>query len=160
LSFITSKEANYLYLYGNTLHGDLLLNHDGIGTKKQDQLDVLLVGSGDLRNVLHTLTETNRKFGKQQQQQQQQHLSFVLNDYSKEVIARNSIILYALYTRFSSMKAAEFLLQFWYSLHLTQEVYNFWVQIIQECIDKMKSSSSLCLLEEREGQVEDAIVFY
>ena len=88
LSFITAKEGNYLYLYGNTVPEDLFLNHDGIGTKRQDQLDFLLVGSGDLRNVLHTLTETNRKYGKQQQQQ---HFSFVLNDYSKEVIARNSI---------------------------------------------------------------------
>jgi hypothetical protein len=123
LSEMLGTRARFLYCYGNSAPEDLCL----YAQPTTDELSLLLLGCGDLRNVLYTISEAKRKGLNCQ-------LSFTMNDWRPEILARNAIILFALYNE--ADLNADHLSQFWYSLKMTREAYEFWMAIIDKCLSK------------------------
>ena len=60
-------------------------------------------------------------------------LSFVMNDWFPEVIARNIVMLFALHTDGSKLNA-DFLCQFWYSVEMTKDAYDYWIEKVRRCL--------------------------
>ncbi|EPZ34520.1 hypothetical protein O9G_001776 [Rozella allomycis CSF55] len=125
VSFVRHKWANFYYPFGNTIAEDLSLYFN------KPELDCLVVGCGDLRNVLFTIKEAERK-------KNVSKLKFVLNDWQPEIIARNVVIWYALENDTRNVNAKK-LSQFWYSLQMEDDVYNYWIEKMKDCIRDIES---------------------
>ncbi|KAJ7330572.1 hypothetical protein OS493_022185 [Desmophyllum pertusum] len=71
---------------GNTRGRDLT---ELLGTSTEQHLDLLLLASGDVRNVLCTVSELSLR----KPHERPKSLKFHLNDYDPSVVARNAILL-------------------------------------------------------------------
>ncbi|KAJ1551733.1 hypothetical protein HK096_002739 [Nowakowskiella sp. JEL0078] len=147
--------AKFLYCFGNTLAEDYFLYHDN---DDLHDLSVLHVGCGDLRSLLHTVFEANRK-------EKKFYMSFDMNDWQPEIISRNVVMLYALFT--DDALTANQLMQFWYSLEMTSAVHDYWTSKIKTCIsiswcsidNDEKSLPGLPFLRLYDSQTESDVKF-
>ncbi|KAJ3090948.1 hypothetical protein HK102_002154 [Quaeritorhiza haematococci] len=124
-SFVRDTWGAYVYPFGNTLPEDLFLCHD---SSIENELSGLYLGCGDIRNLLHTISEARRRGSKAR-------FSFVLNDWQPEIIARDVVMLHALLKSNDGLEI-DWLLQFWYSIDMTPDAYDFWMGIVRDCIAK------------------------
>lgn len=83
---ILYPDGLHSYSMGNTRARDLT---ELLGTSKERQLDLLLSASGDVRNILYTVSEMSLR----KPQEQPKSLNFHLNDYDPTIIARNALLL-------------------------------------------------------------------
>ena len=142
--------GQYTYAFGNT-PGVELAEH--FGTSKSDEsLEFLLLGSGDVRNLLFTVFELSHR----SPDIIPASLSFQLNDHDPSIIARNVIILETARSMNPDCDLdVDFLWNLWYNLvlsgdelkrlqtilqHLTSPEYvNSWLQfgskdVFTECL--------------------------
>jgi hypothetical protein len=115
--FISPKECAFYYPFGNSLPEDILLYHPRAS-------NLLFLGCGDLRNLFFSLYESHRR-------KIYINRSIVMNDWKLEVIARNSMIIYALIYKKPSI---EDIAQIWYSCELSPQCYTYWIGVMKECI--------------------------
>jgi hypothetical protein len=118
---LQDERYNFYYAFGNSspenLFGQVAI-HDNVNRS------ALSLGAGDIRFLLYTLCEAHRSNCSAE-------LNFVLNDWNSDIIARNIVILYALITKDVD---SEMLVQFWFSLKVTQEAYDYWMDIVKLCL--------------------------
>lgn len=108
--------GQYTYAFGNT-PGLGLAEHFGT-SRTDDSLEILLLGSGDVRNLLFTVSELSQR----QCDTILASLSFHLNDHDPSILARDAIILeVALSINPDSELDVEFLWNLWYDLALSGE---------------------------------------
>ena len=108
--------GQYTYAFGNT-PGLGLMEHFGT-SRTYDSLQILLLGSGDVRNLLFTISELSQR----PRDAIPGSLSFHLNDHDPSILARDAIILeIALSINPDSESDVEFLWNLWYNLALSGE---------------------------------------
>lgn len=83
---ILYPEGLFSYSMGNTRARDLT---ELLGTSKERQLDLLLLASGDVRNIFYTVSEMSLR----KTEERANSLNFHLNDYDPMIVARNAILL-------------------------------------------------------------------
>lgn len=108
--------GQYTYAFGNTPGVGLAEN---FGTSRSDEsLDFLLLGSGDIRNLLFTVFELSQR----QRDIIPANLSFQLNDHDPSITARNVIILETVRSIDPDCDLdVDFLWNLWYNLTLTSD---------------------------------------
>ncbi|KAL9951474.1 hypothetical protein ACROYT_G044139 [Oculina patagonica] len=108
--------GQYTYAFGNTPGVGLT---DNFGTSTSDEsLEFLLLGSGDVRNLLFTIFELSQR----PRDIIPANLSFVLNDHDPSVIARNVIILETVRSIDPDRDLdVDFLWNLWYNLTLSND---------------------------------------
>ena len=120
----------YSYSMGNTRARDLT---ELLGTSKEHNLDLLLLASGDVRNILFTVSEMSRR----KPEERAKRLNFHLNDYDPTVVARNAIILEVASTINPDIpEDINFLWNIWYNMALSEAHYARLQQIISAFVDK------------------------
>lgn len=108
--------GQYTYAFGNT-PGLGLTEHFGT-SRTDDSLQILLLGSGDVRNVLFTISELSQR----PREAIPASLSFHLNDHDPSILARNVIILEIVRSIHPDNELdIEFLWNLWYNLALSGE---------------------------------------
>ena len=108
--------GQYTYAFGNT-PGLELTEHFGT-SRTDDSLQILLLGSGDVRNLLFTISELSQR----PRDAIPASLSFHLNDHDPSILARNVIILEILRSLHPDSELdIEFLWNVWYNLALSGE---------------------------------------
>lgn len=107
-------KGHYTYAFGNTPGIGLA---EYFGTCRSDEsLEFLLLGSGDVRNVLFTVAELSKR----EQNIIPASLSFHLNDHDPSILARNIIILETVQSIDpESDSDVDFLWSLWYNLALS-----------------------------------------
>ena len=108
--------GHYSYAFGNT-PGVELTEHFGT-SKCDDSLNFLLLGAGDVRNLLVTVSELSQR----KIDAVPQNLSFHLNDHDTSILARDVITLEtALSIDPDCDRDVDFLWNVWYNLALSDE---------------------------------------
>ncbi|KAJ3331552.1 hypothetical protein HDU76_002868, partial [Blyttiomyces sp. JEL0837] len=132
-TFRREQLGSYLYCFGNSFAEDFFLHHPDADTihDANIELSAFSLGCGDIRSLLYTLSERVRK-STEDSSTTTVKFSFVLNDWQPEIIARNTVMLYALAT--DESLTPDMLLQFWYSLHMTEPAHKYWMSKVSECI--------------------------
>ncbi|KAI9182855.1 translational activator for mitochondrial COX1 [Blastocladiella emersonii ATCC 22665] len=128
-TFLRSEQADYFHPFGGDYPRDFFMYYN---VREHQQLDALICGCGDLRDVAHTLDAANSKFGSAR-------LGILLVDLQAEVIARNLLLLHAIvsepdkddYTEF-----IEFVGQLWWSLQLEPAAREYWDGRMHECLTR------------------------
>lgn len=106
--------GQYTYAFGNT-PGVGLAEHFGT-SRTEDSLEILLLGSGDVRNLLFTVSELSQR----QRNRIPACLSFHLNDHDPSILARDVIILETVRSINSDSDLdVDFLWNLWYNLALS-----------------------------------------
>ena len=120
----------YTYAMGNTRGRDLT---ELVGTSNEQHLDLLLLASGDVRNVLCTVSELSlRKHG-----ERPKSLKFHLNDYDPTVVARNVVLLEVASAINPDITAdMDFLWNIWYNLALSKAHFDRLRNILSELLEK------------------------
>ena len=109
-------KGQYTYAFGNTPGLELTEHFET--SRTDDILEILLLGSGDVRNLLFTVSELSQR----QRDTIPASLSFHLNDHDPSILARDFIILeIVLSTNPDSELDVEFLWNLWYNLALSGE---------------------------------------
>ena len=104
----------YTYAMGNTRARDLT---ELLGTTKEQHVDLLLLASGDIRNVLCTVSDLSLR----KCQQRPKSLNFHLNDYDPSVVARNAVLVEVACVINPDIPAdVDFLWNVWYNLALSK----------------------------------------
>ena len=122
----------YTYAFGNTPAIELT---EHFGTSKKDgNLNFLLLGSGDVRNLLFTVSELSLR----SQDAIPENLSFHLNDHDASVVARNVIILeIVLSIDPDCERDVDFLWNVWYNLIIPFEHF----KRLQAIMDSLMSQA-------------------
>ena len=103
----------YYYAIGNTKSVDLTE-----GCEIQSQVQFLLLGCGDIRNILQTVHEIG------QSKTVPESLTFHLNDIDDVLLARNAVLLQIVHTIDPDMiDDIQFLWNIWYNLRLSEHDY-------------------------------------
>ena len=127
---ILYRKGLYSYSMGNTKARDLT---ELLGTSKEQNLDLLLLASGDVRNILFTVSEMSQR----KPEERAKSLNFHLNDYDPTVVARNAIILDVAGTINPDISEdINFLWNIWYNMALSEAQYARLQQIISAFVDK------------------------
>ncbi|KAJ3317794.1 hypothetical protein HDU76_001049 [Blyttiomyces sp. JEL0837] len=134
-TFRRDLDGCFLYCYGNSFPEDFFLHHPAADTinETNTELSALSLGCGDIRSLLYTLSERVRKSTHDSSSKTTTKFSFVLNDWQPEIIARNTVMLYALAT--DESLTPDLLLQFWYSMHMTEPAHEYWMAKVSQCIN-------------------------
>ncbi|KAJ5280880.1 hypothetical protein N7478_006252 [Penicillium angulare] len=105
------------WLWGNVPAVDILKLVDNEGENYSENIAILFAASGDLRNVVKTISQLPDAFT--------QHLEVTINDQEFHVVARNAIILLFILTMLEDKdapvggsKATDSLIHLWYSASL------------------------------------------
>ena len=130
--------GHYTYAFGNT-PGIGLTEH--FGTSKSDNsLNFLLLGSGDIRNLLFTVSELSQR----SPEAIPGHLSFHLNDSDATVLARDVIILETAQTMDPDCdRDVDFLWNLWYNLTLSSDDYKRLQTILKSLVSQEYEKSDL-----------------
>lgn len=108
----------YSYAYGNTRGQDVTEN---LGTQKGQHLDVLFLASGDVRNMLFTISGLSFR----KPNERPKSISFHLNDYDPSIVARNAVILEIANTiNPEADDDVDFLWNVWYNLALSKDHFD------------------------------------
>lgn len=126
--------GQYTYAFGNTPGINLA---EYFGTSKSDEsFDVLLLGSGDVRNLLFTVSELSQR----QQDTIPASLSFQLNDHDFSILARNFIILETVRSIDPNCDLdVDFLWNLWYNLSLSGDELKRLQTVLQTLISPKHS---------------------
>ena len=108
--------GHYTYAFGNT-PGVGLAEYFGT-SRSDDNLEFLLLGSGDVRNILFTVSELSQR----KQDTIPARLSFHLNDYDPSILARDFVILETVRSIDPDCNwDVDFLWNLWYNLTLSSD---------------------------------------
>ena len=120
----------YTYAMGNTRARDVT---ELLGTTKEQNLDLLLLACGDVRNILCTVSELSlRKYD-----ERPKSLNFHLNDYDPSVVARNAILLEVASVINPDIQTdIDFLWNIWYNLALSRPHFIRLRKILSELLAK------------------------
>ncbi|XP_044174005.1 uncharacterized protein LOC114974698 [Acropora millepora] len=114
---ILYPEGLFSYSMGNTRARDLT---ELTATSADEMLDLLLLASGDVRNILHTVAEMSLR----NSQERAQCLNFHLNDYDPTIVARNAVILDVVGSINADVaEDLDFLWNIWYNMALSESDY-------------------------------------
>ena len=114
---ILYPEGLFSYSMGNTRARDLI---ELTATSADQMLDLLLLASGDVRNILYTVAEMSLR----NSQERAQCLNFHLNDYDPTIVARNAVILDVVGSINADVaEDLDFLWNIWYNIALSESDY-------------------------------------
>ena len=114
---ILYPEGLFSYSMGNTRARDLT---ELMATSADQMLDLLLLASGDVRNILYTVAEMSLR----NSQERAQCLNFHLNDYDPTIVARNAVILDVVGSINADVaEDLDFLWNIWYNMALSESDY-------------------------------------
>ncbi|XP_067033885.1 uncharacterized protein [Acropora muricata] len=114
---ILYPEGLFSYSMGNTRARDLT---EFMATSADQMLDLLLLASGDVRNILYTVAEMSLR----NSQERAQCLNFHLNDYDPTIVARNAVILDVVGSINADVaEDLDFLWNIWYNMALSESDY-------------------------------------
>ena len=131
----------YSYSIGNTKARDI---SELLGTSKRQHLNLLLLASGDVRNIFFTVSEISLK----KTQNCPKSLSFHLNDYDPSVVARNAILLEVAGSINTSVSGdIDFLWNSWYNMTLSAAHFLRLRQVISGLIEKSFDGSEMTVLK-------------
>jgi len=137
----------YSYSIGNTRARDI---SELLGTSKGQHVDLLLLASGDVRNILFTVSEISLK----KTQERPKSLSFHLNDYDPSVVARNAILLEVAGSINTSVSGdIDFLWNIWYNMTLSAAHFLRLRQVISGLIEKSFEGSEMTVLKFQDSAV-------
>ena len=127
---ILYPEGLFSYSMGNTRARELT---ELMATSADQMLDLLLLASGDVRNILCTVSEMSlRNF-----QERPQCLNFHLNDYDPTIVARNAVLLdVAGSINADVAEDLDFLWNVWYNMALSESDYNRLLKILSVLAEK------------------------
>src|SRR6218665_3182698 len=132
--FIASEHRAY-YAYGNTRMHDFLRDF-----KVSREMDILVLGLGDVRHVMKTVAGLSQR--PPSSAGQVREIRFHLNDDDQDVIARDIIILEILSKLDPESKSdVEFLWSVWYNVFMVKMDYARLKAILEDLIDKYSNSS-------------------
>ena len=142
----------YTYAMGNTRARNLT---ELLGTSKDQHLDLLLLASGDIRNVLCTVSDLSLR----KQLERPESLNFHLNDYDPSVVARNAVLVEAACAINPDIPAdVDFLWNIWYNLALSKDHFDRLCNVLSKLLETdfdsgesvLKFQNSAVLMECRE----------
>ena len=137
----------YSYSIGNTKARDI---SELLGTSKRQHLNLLLLASGDVRNIFFTVSEISLK----KTQNCPKSLSFHLNDYDPSVVARNAILLEVAGSINTSVSGdIDFLWNIWYNMTLSAAHFLRLRQVISGLIEKSFDGSEMTVLKFQDSTV-------
>ena len=114
---ILYPEGLFSYSMGNSRARDLT---ELIATSADQMLDLLLLASGDVRNILYTVAEVSLR----NSQERAQCLNFHLNDYDPTIVARNAVLLDVVGSINADVaEDLDFLWNIWYNVALSEDDY-------------------------------------
>lgn len=120
----------YTYAMGNTRARNLT---ELLGTSKEQHLDLLLLASGDIRNVLCTVSDLSLR----KRHECPKSLNFHLNDYDPSVIARNAVLVEAVCAINPDIPAdVDFLWNIWYNLALSKDHFDRLRNVLSKLLEK------------------------
>ena len=115
----------FYYAIGNTPSVDLTE-----GCQVPRHAKFLLLGCGDIRNILRTVHELS------QLKPQPNSLTFHLNDIDDVLLARNAVLLQIIHILDPSKREdVEFLWNVWYNLHLSEDDFQRLKSILSHILD-------------------------
>ena len=130
----------YTYAMGNTSARDLTTL---LGTSREQHLDLLLLASGDIRNVLCTVSDLSLR----KRQERPKSLNFHLNDYDPSVVARNAVLVEAACEINPDIPAdVDFLWNIWYNLALSKDHFDRLCNVLSKLLEKDFDSEE-CVLK-------------
>ena len=110
-------EGLFSYSMGNTRARDLT---ELMASSADQMLDLLLLASGDVRNILYTVAQMSLR----NSQERAQCLNFHLNDYDPTIVARNAVILDVVGSINADVaEDLDFLWNIWYNMALSESDY-------------------------------------
>ena len=135
------------YSMGNTRARDLT---ELLGTSNERQLDLLLLASGDVRNILYTVSEiTLRK-----PQECPKILNFHLNDYDPTIVARNAVLLEVAGSINPDVSEdMNILWNIWYNLALSEAHFVRLQKILSSFVEKSFDGPDPSVLKFQDGAV-------
>jgi len=120
----------YSYPMGNTRKRSIT---EQIGTTKDQHLDLLLLGCGDIRNLLCTVSELSQR----KPQHRPKSVDFHLNDYDAMILPRDAILLeVASNINPDSSDDVDFLWNVWNNMGLCESDYQRLQQVIRSLLDR------------------------
>ena len=120
----------YTYAMGNTRARDLT---ELLATSKEQHLDLLLLASGDIRNVLCTVSDLSCR----KRHERPKSLNFHLNDYDPSVVARNAVLVEAACAINPEIPAdVDFLWNIWYNLALSKAHFDRLRNVLSVLLEK------------------------
>ncbi|XP_078000257.1 uncharacterized protein LOC144452920 [Glandiceps talaboti] len=103
-----------VYYWGNVPAVDMLkLPQNEWNDNQFDKLHILFAGVGDLRNIIKTGASLPNAFKGQ--------VEFYLNDEDENILARNMLFLFMMFTCDYIAPTADALVQLWYSISITDD---------------------------------------
>ncbi|RKL09243.1 hypothetical protein BFJ68_g9188 [Fusarium oxysporum] len=130
------------YLFGNVPALDVLRLGAHEGEACGNQLRLLFSASGDLRNVVQTITQLPPSY--------EQPIEIIMDDHEFDVVARNVIILLLALTADDQDEAADCILHIWYSSFIRKSHFDKLKQrmrpLIQSVCDKVKDKPAKMIL--------------
>lgn len=135
------------YSMGNTRARDLT---ELLGTSNKRQLDLLLLASGDVRNILYTVSEMSLR----KPQEYPKILNFHLNDYDPTIIARNAVLLEVAGSINPDVSEdMNFLWNIWYNMALSEAHFVRLQQILSAFVEKSFDDADPSVLKFQDGAV-------
>ncbi|XP_068748432.1 uncharacterized protein [Montipora capricornis] len=127
---ILYPEGLFSYSMGNTRARDLT---ELISTSTRQQLDLLLLASGDVRNILYTVSEMSLR----KPQERAKCLNFHLNDYDPTIVARNAVLLEVAGSIDPNVaEDLDFLWNIWYNMALSKSHFGRLQKILSVFAEK------------------------
>lgn len=119
----------YTYAMGNTRARNLT---ELLGTSKDQHLDLLLLASGDIRNVLCTVSDLSLR----KRLERPESLNFHLNDYDPSVVARNAVLVETACAINPDIPAdVDFLWNIWYNLALSKDHFDRLCNVLSKLLE-------------------------
>ena len=133
------------YSMGNTRARDLT---ELLGTSNKRQLDLLLLASGDVRNILYTVSEMSLR----KPQECPKILNCHLNDYDPTIIARNAVLLEVAGSINPDVSEdMNFLWNIWYNMALSEAHFVRLQQILSAFVEKSFDDADPSVLKFQDG---------
>ncbi|XP_068748435.1 uncharacterized protein [Montipora capricornis] len=137
---ILYPEGLFSYSMGNTRARDLT---ELISTSTHQQLDLLLLASGDVRNILYTASEMSLR----KPQERAKCLNFHLNDYDPTIVARNAVLLEVASSIDPNVaEDLDFLWNIWYNMALSESDFDRLQNILSVFAEKNFDGREQCIL--------------
>ena len=129
----------YTYAMGNTRARDVT---ELLSTSKEQNLDLLLLACGDVRNILCTVSELSLR----KSDERPKSLNFHLNDYDPSVVARNAVLLEVASVINPDIQTdIDFLWNIWYNLALSRSHFDRLRKILSTLLAKNFESNESIL---------------
>lgn len=127
---ILYPDGLYTYAMGNTRARDIT---ELLGTIQEQHLDMLLLASGDIRNVLCTVSNLSLR----KPRECPKSLNFHLNDYDPSVVARNAVLVEAACVINPDIPDdVDFLWNIWYNLAFSKAHFERLRSVLSELLEK------------------------